>query len=191
MFEIDMAAYLEADLLEPLDKYVEAAGVSLDQLNSSHKAAVKDGHIYAITRDVNPNVLMINGQMLRDAGVSIPTNVDELLDAAEKLRNPAKQQFGFYSLSTSGPAQEAYLRTAPIIYGFGGAWFKEGQPTANSPETIAALKFIKKVYDENLVPRVNATDAQQTLQAILNGHPQSQVEDLMPWRFRKTSSPNT
>lgn len=30
----------------------------------------------------------------------------------------------------------------------------------------------------------------ETLEAILNGHPQSQIEDLMPWRFRKTSSPN-
>ncbi|TIU82547.1 MAG: transposase domain-containing protein, partial [Mesorhizobium sp.] len=29
-----------------------------------------------------------------------------------------------------------------------------------------------------------------TLGAIINGHPQSQIEELMPWRFRKTSSPN-
>jgi len=30
----------------------------------------------------------------------------------------------------------------------------------------------------------------ETLAAIINGHPQSQIEDLMPWRFRKTSSPS-
>ena len=30
----------------------------------------------------------------------------------------------------------------------------------------------------------------ETLQAILDGHPQSEIEDLMPWRFRKTSSSN-
>ncbi|MER9204162.1 transposase domain-containing protein [Mesorhizobium sp. M0933] len=30
----------------------------------------------------------------------------------------------------------------------------------------------------------------ETLDAITNGHPQSQIEELMPWRFRKTSSPN-
>ncbi|RWG80916.1 MAG: transposase domain-containing protein [Mesorhizobium sp.] len=29
----------------------------------------------------------------------------------------------------------------------------------------------------------------ETLQAILNGHPQSRVEELMPWNFRKASSP--
>jgi hypothetical protein len=27
-----------------------------------------------------------------------------------------------------------------------------------------------------------------TLQAILDGHPQSRIEELMPWRYRKTSS---
>jgi hypothetical protein len=30
----------------------------------------------------------------------------------------------------------------------------------------------------------------ETLEAILNGHPQSKIEELMPWRFRKTSSPD-
>ncbi|MBM3605987.1 MAG: transposase domain-containing protein, partial [Alphaproteobacteria bacterium] len=27
-----------------------------------------------------------------------------------------------------------------------------------------------------------------TLQAILDGHPKSRIEDLMPWRFSQTSS---
>lgn len=161
LFSLDMAAYLKADLLEPLDKYVAAAGVSLDQLNPGHKHAMKDGHIYGITLGFNPSALMINGQMLRDAGVSIPKNVDELLDAARKLRNPAKQEFGFYSPSTPAASQETYINAARFIYGFGGAWFEGGKPTANSPETIAALKFIKQLYDENLVPRVNETAAQQ------------------------------
>jgi hypothetical protein len=30
----------------------------------------------------------------------------------------------------------------------------------------------------------------ETLDAIINGHPKSAVEDLMPWYFRKTSIPN-
>jgi transposase len=29
----------------------------------------------------------------------------------------------------------------------------------------------------------------ETLTAILNGHPQSAIEDLTPWSFRKASSP--
>jgi transposase len=30
-----------------------------------------------------------------------------------------------------------------------------------------------------------------TLRAILDGHPRSRVEDLMPWHFRKASSAAT
>lgn len=30
----------------------------------------------------------------------------------------------------------------------------------------------------------------ETLTAIIDGHPQSQIEDLMPWRFRKASTPS-
>jgi hypothetical protein len=30
----------------------------------------------------------------------------------------------------------------------------------------------------------------EALKAIINGHPQSQIEELMPWRFRKASSQN-
>jgi transposase len=28
----------------------------------------------------------------------------------------------------------------------------------------------------------------ETLEAIIDGHPHNRIEDLMPWRFRKTSS---
>jgi hypothetical protein len=42
-----------------------------------------------------------------------------------------------------------------------------------------------KLNDVNPVAYIAAT-----LEAILNGHSQSKIEDLMPWRFRKTSSPD-
>jgi hypothetical protein len=40
-----------------------------------------------------------------------------------------------------------------------------------------------KLSDVNPVAYIAAT-----LEAILNGPPQSRIEDIMPWRFRKTSS---
>ncbi|MES0057211.1 sugar ABC transporter substrate-binding protein [Mesorhizobium sp. M0078] len=161
LFDPDVASYVKQGLLEPLDKYLKIAGISADQLSASHKIAIKDGHVFGIAFQTNPRALLVNGKLLKDAGLSMPTNLDEFLAAIEKLRDPAKQQFGFYSLSTSGPAQDAYLQTVPIVLGFGGSWFKEGKPTANNPQTIAALKFIKKVYDDGLVPRIDSRAAQQ------------------------------
>ncbi|MEI8703458.1 ABC transporter substrate-binding protein [Mesorhizobium sp. ISC15] len=161
LFDPDMASYVKQGLLEPLDKYLELAGVSLDQLSVSHKIAIKDGHIYGVAFQTNPRALLVNKKLFRDAGLSMPTNLDEFLAAIKKLRIPAKQQFGFSSLSTSGPSQDAYLTTAPIVLGFGGSWFKAGKPTANDAMTIAALRFIKEVYDDGLVPRVDSRAAQQ------------------------------
>ena len=45
------------------------------------------------------------------------------------------------------------LSTIIIVVGFGGGFFKDGKPSANAPETVAALKFIKGLYDEQLIPR--------------------------------------
>ncbi|MER9177569.1 sugar ABC transporter substrate-binding protein [Mesorhizobium sp. M0955] len=161
LFDPEMASYVKQDLLEPLDQYLAMAGVSPDQLSASHKIAIRNGHVYGVAFQTNPRALLVNGKLLKDAGMAMPTNLDEFLAALKKLRDPAKQQFGFYSLSTSGPAQDAYLQTAPIILGFGGSWFKAGQPTASDPKTIAALRFIKKVYDDGFVPRVDSRAAQQ------------------------------
>ncbi len=53
-------------------------------------------------------------------------------------------------------------------------------------ENWALLASIVATCKLNHVNPVAYTAA--TLEAILNGHPQSGIEDLMPWRFRKVSS---
>ena len=48
---------------------------------------------------------------------------------------------------------------------------------------LASIVATCKLNDVNPV-----TYIAETLEAIIAGHPQSRIEDLMPWRFRKTSS---
>ncbi|CAM3953304.1 Transposase IS66 central domain-containing protein [Cereibacter sphaeroides] len=48
---------------------------------------------------------------------------------------------------------------------------------------LASLVATCKMSDVNPVSYIA-----ETLRAILNGHPASRIEDLMPWHFRKTSS---
>ena len=48
---------------------------------------------------------------------------------------------------------------------------------------LASLIATCKMSDVNPVDYLAAT-----LRAILDGHPQSGIEDLMPWRFRLPSS---
>ncbi len=48
---------------------------------------------------------------------------------------------------------------------------------------LASLVATCKMSDVNPVDYIA-----ETLRAILDGHPQSQIEELMPWQFRKASS---
>ena len=48
---------------------------------------------------------------------------------------------------------------------------------------LASLVATCKMSDVNPVGYIDAT-----LRAVLDGHPQSRIEDLMPWRFDQPSS---
>ncbi|MHC5234220.1 ABC transporter substrate-binding protein [Brucella sp. LJL56] len=152
-FDPDFKRYIEADLLEPLNDYLDAAGIKLDDFIAPEQLAVKDGKIYGIPFATNPRALFINKTMLDAAGLGIPKNAEEFEKAVKVLRDPKQQKFGLALSAYSGAPSQQYLEYAPIIASFGGKFFTEGKPTANTPEMIKALTFYKNVVTSNLVPK--------------------------------------
>ena len=69
------------------------------------------------------------------------------------MHKPDRQQFGFATVSKPGAANLLYIEIMPIVIGMGGGFFTDGHPSANSKGTLAALKFIKSIYDDQLIPR--------------------------------------
>jgi ABC-type glycerol-3-phosphate transport system substrate-binding protein len=167
MFDPDVRAFVEADLLEPLDSYLAAAGIPMDKLVPTVKLAQKGGKTYAIPFQINARALFYNDRLFREAGVQAPKNVDEMMAAIRKLRKPDAQQFGYATISKPGAANLVYIEIMPIVVGFGGGFFKDGKPSANAPQTVAALKFIKTLYDEQLIPR--GMDTQTYRQLFVQG----------------------
>lgn len=167
LYDPDVRAYIEADLLEPLDSYLAAAGISIDKLVPTEKLAQKGGKTYAIPFQINARALFYNDKLFREAGLQPPKNVDEMMAAIRKLRKPDGQQFGYVTVSKPGAANLMYIEIMPIVVGFGGGFFKDGKPSANAPETVAALKFIKTLYDEQLIPR--GMDTQTYRQLFVQG----------------------
>jgi multiple sugar transport system substrate-binding protein len=155
MYDPEMRTYLEADLLEPLDKYLEAANIEVGEFVPTSKLAQKDGKIYAIPYQNNPRALFYNERLLKAAGIQPPQNAEDFLKAIRALRNPGAQQFGFMNIAKPGAAALTYIEIMPIVAGFGGGFFKGGKPSANAPETVSALRFLKTLYDEQLTPRVD------------------------------------
>ncbi|TIU42751.1 sugar ABC transporter substrate-binding protein [Mesorhizobium sp.] len=153
MFDTEVQSYIDNDLLEPLNPYLDKAGISLDDFYPGARAAVKDGKIYGINLIINPRTLFYHGGMLKEAGLKPPNNLPDFTAAVEKLRNAGDGKFGFATWAKAGDPNTLYLETAPIVFGFGGSFFEKGQPTATKPETIEALRFYKKLYDQSLIPK--------------------------------------
>ncbi|RWO24821.1 MAG: sugar ABC transporter substrate-binding protein [Mesorhizobium sp.] len=153
MFDTEVKSYIDNDFLEPLNPYLEKAGISLDDFYPGARAAVKDGKIYGLNLIINPRAMFYNGGVLDKEGLKPPTNLAEFSAAIEKLRHSDKQEFGFATYAKPGAANSLYLEISPIVFGFGGSFFEKGQPTATKPETIEALRFYKKIYDESLIPK--------------------------------------
>lgn len=152
-YDPDVRAYIEQGLLEPLDGYLSAAGIDRTSFVPTASLGQKDGHVYAIPVVVNARALFYNEKLFRDAGVQPPKDADTFLQAAKALRRPQVQQFGFATASKPGNANLMFIEVSPLMVGFGGGFFKEGRPNANAPETIAALRLYKELFDQNLIPR--------------------------------------
>jgi transposase len=71
----------------------------------------------------------------------------------------------------------------PVALTRKNALFAGNEVGAENWALLASVVATCKLSDVNPVAYIAAT-----LHAILNGHPQSRIEDLMPWRFPKVSS---
>ncbi|NED95212.1 sugar ABC transporter substrate-binding protein [Phytoactinopolyspora alkaliphila] len=152
-FDPAMRAWADADLLEPLDPWLEEAGYDIDSFIPANRMAVgDDGKVYGVIMMSNPRVLFVNRGLLESEGLDVPTTPDDVLALSEALRDSSSQTFGFATMSASAAAFPTFGELMPIVKSFGGDFFRDGEPTANDPATVEALDFIKRLHDENLIP---------------------------------------
>ena len=139
----EAAPWIEDDLLQPLDGYLEGnPEMGLDHFYPGLLAPFqRDGSTYGLPKDASPLALFVNPDMLEEAGVEIPTNWDELAEAAATL--------------TSGDVTGLCLgseiqRWGAFIYQNGGAIYNEDltEITLDSPETVEALDFLLGLHED-------------------------------------------
>ena len=139
----EAAPWIEDDLLQPLDGYLEGnPEIGLDHFYPGLLGPFqRDGSTYGLPKDASPLALFVNPDMLEEAGVEIPTNWDELAEAAATL--------------TSGDVTGLCLgseiqRWGAFIYQNGGAIYNEDltEITLDSPETVEALDFLLGLHED-------------------------------------------
>ena len=135
----DLAPYAKKDLKEA-DYY---------GMNAAKDA---ENHLWAVPGDLQVVALFYNTAAFDAVGLKYPTTswtLDDLTNAAIKLTDPAKKQFGFY-------AQPNYITTSwylfPKLFGAGVLDDSLTKSQFNTPKVLQAMQALMSFLDKQLSP---------------------------------------
>ncbi len=138
-------SFLDADFLEPLDDAVEDA-----ELNETNEGAIRDGTQYGVAWQRAPFGLLYNDAHFQEAGIEVPTDVDELIESADLL----SEELGIQGFGDPSPLVDdsRWLQHINIwTFGSGGSWAEEdGTITVDTPENIEGVEVAKELFDAGI-----------------------------------------
>jgi len=130
-FENNIALYLEADALMPLDGVIK----DLDQLNPLFVNAVRfDGKLYGLPFNKSVQILYYNRDLLSKHGVDVPKTLDEFVATAKKISAAEGEPVYWFRPDTS--------TFAYWFFNMGGSYLQDGKIVVNSPEAVKALETL-------------------------------------------------
>lgn len=141
--------WINQDLLQPLDDLASQRGFDMSQFYPGYLDAFKgpDGKVYGLPKDGNTIAMAYNSDLLKKAGVDKPpTNWQELLDAANKLK---AQKVTPMCLSAS------LDRALAFMYQNGGGVLSEDKKSAtiDKPESKEAIQWYLDLFKNGLGKR--------------------------------------
>jgi multiple sugar transport system substrate-binding protein len=178
----------------------QGAITSLDDLiastnyDSSQIAAIikLDGksYMFPVASFVYP--VFINLDLFEEAGINeLPTNRSEFIDAARKLTNPAKNQYGWVlplSLQAPNGVQNDVMSW---VWASGKSMMKDGKPDLINNDVVSALKFIDSMYKEGLIsPGSFAKQEQDKVEEFVNGRVGMMISTLAHINMIRERNPN-
>jgi len=138
-FGNSVGAWASKGILEPLDDYLEAEGVDVDDfVPAAIDQMTYDGKIYSVPIAVHSFQLLYNKELLDEAGVDVPETMDDLAVAIEKLTK-TDDSGDITQLGLGDPSVDTTLTT--LGYVFGGDWDRGGEPTPEDAGNLAALNW--------------------------------------------------
>lgn len=115
--------------------------------------------------------LFVNLDLAKAAGVDkMPTNRTEFAEAAKKMTNPDKNEYGWVlplSLQTPNGIQNDVMSW---VWASGASMLKDGQPDLESESVVGALEYIKSLQDAGVIsPGIFAKKEQDKVEEFVNG----------------------
>ncbi len=155
-----MVPLLNAGLIRPLDDLVARYGQHL----SPQQLIRVDGQIMAIAMMVNAQHLMYRSDIFADLGLEVPTDYDQLIAAAQVIRDAGVVDYPF-----GAPWSTTWLIFADIYLGYGGSFFADGfQPAVNNETGLATLARMAELT-EYMDPEYLVSDSTYVQQQLQNG----------------------
>jgi multiple sugar transport system substrate-binding protein len=151
-----------------MDPMMEAAGYDRAQIADIIEV---DGQsvMFPLASFVYP--VFVNLDLAKAAGVEeLPTNRTEFAEAAKKMTDADKNQFGWVlplSLETPNGIQNDVMAW---VWASGASMLKDGQPDVQNEAVVGALEYIKSLNDAGVVsPGVFAKKEQDKVEEFVNG----------------------
>ena len=161
------AGFAADDLLYPASDVVSEKTLSDFQESFVENASI-DGKQYGLPLIASARTLFANTDLMKKAGVSeMPKTWDELLADSKKV---SALGGGVYGYGMPLGNEEAQAETSIWVFGNGGSWGDGDKLTIDTPESVEAVDFMKKMIDEKATqPDAGATDRTPLINVFVQG----------------------
>lgn len=146
-------AFLQAgwyELLEPWakDPNLTAPGYEFSDWDGNVLAqlASVDGKLVGLLMFAIAFSFYYRKDLFQAAGLGAPKTMEEMEEAAKKLTDKRKNQFGMLLRGQPAPAIGVW---PAFLHNFGGAWLTaDGRPAMNAPECVDSIKYYGRMVRE-------------------------------------------
>ncbi|MCU9613284.1 sugar ABC transporter substrate-binding protein [Caldibacillus lycopersici] len=110
-----------------------------------------DDVLFGIPIVTEREILYYRKDIFEENNIEVPKTVEELMNVAKLLNDPANDFYGFVA---RGQSAAAVTQFSSFLYGFGGDFFVDGKATLDTPEAIEAFQFYGDMLREYGPPGV-------------------------------------
>lgn len=163
--------YAEGGALEPLDTYIDEAGLDLAADYPEDITGLYNfgGQQFGIPKDQDSWTYVYNTAVLEELGVTdVPTNDWTWEDMVAIAKQVKSKQTG----AADVPLAVSFTfnnGVASLIRSLGGTIVSDGKATVSSPEGEEALTMIKSLQDEGLITRIADAADFDPVTALISG----------------------
>ncbi|GAK49144.1 sugar ABC transporter [Candidatus Moduliflexus flocculans] len=177
------------EAIAPLDELMASTNFDAKQVAAIIKLNDKS-YMFPVASFVYP--IFINLDMFKAAGLEkLPSTRTEFVEAAKKLTDPAKNQYGWVlplSLQTPNGVQNDVMSW---VWASGGSMMKDGKPDLTNDNVVSALKYIDSMYKDGLIsPGSFAKQEQDKVEEFVNGRIGMMVDTLAHINMIRERNPN-